>query len=164
MAKRFPLSLAVSVALAGVFGASASYWALQLWVPASPTAPASPVAHRAASVDLSAARRLFASSAAPAQAAAPAGLPGLKVLGVIESGPRGVALISVDGKPSRAYAVGEDIAEGLRLEAVSIQRVRVSLNGRPHELDTPTRSSLDVLTQASDPGGSTAQPARPPRP
>ncbi len=110
------------------------YWSLKLLVRA-PTAPAHSVAVTGtAAVRGDLTRLLGASSvatAAPVAAApqasrfrlhgvmAPKGPPAAKASG------QGVALISVDGKPPRAYAVGARLDAGLVLQSVSLRTAAI---------------------------------------
>ena len=65
----------------------------------------------------------------------------LQLLGVIGGGARaGSALISVDGKPPRAVAVGEDAAPGLRLESTGFDHAALRRDG--------TRINLKVAPQS----------------
>jgi general secretion pathway protein C len=110
--------------------AGAVYWSLKLLVRA-PIAPAHSVAVTGAAAARGDLTRLLGSSpvatVAPVAAApqasrfrlhgvmAPKGPPAAKLSG------QGVALISVDGKPPRAYAVGARVDTGLVLQSVSLR-------------------------------------------
>ncbi len=111
---------------------SAVYWVLR-W-PATqrpsgavadlPVAPAAPVAPAEQS-------RLLAQllgAGGRALDVAPAGLAARLVLSgvVANAAGSGVALIAVDGKPARAYAVGSAVADGLVLKAVAPRRAMLA--------------------------------------
>ncbi|WP_205665227.1 hypothetical protein [Caldimonas tepidiphila] len=96
--------------------ATAVFWGLRVFSqPLAVPAHAQPVA--AAGGSPAAVERLFAPepSAAASAAAPPAASTRFKLLGVMaprEGGRGGVALISVDGQPPRAYRPGAEVGEG----------------------------------------------------
>ena len=111
------LSLLIWAAVA----ASAFYWGLRLLVKPIPVPGQALIASVAAPLGGDLSRLLGTPPAQPLAAAAPADSR-FKLIGVVA--PRagqasGLALISVDGKPARALAVGREIEPGLRLLAVS---------------------------------------------
>ena len=124
--------------------ASVAFWGLRLFV-SSPPMPSHAVAvgdGGAASGDVS--RLLGASpkqAVAEAQVLSPELSARFKLTGVMASKPRskamptsaqGVALISVDGKPARAYGVGARIDGDLMLQAVSLRTASIgSAPGTP---------------------------------
>lgn len=118
--------------MAALLAFSAVYWVLR-W-PATqrlssavtdlPAAPAAPVAPAEQS-------RLLAQvlgAGGRALDVAPAGLAARLVLSgvVANAAGSGVALIAVDGKPARAYAVGSVVADGLVLKAVAPRRAMLA--------------------------------------
>lgn len=118
--------------MAALLAFSAVYWVLR-W-PATqrpsgamadlPAAPAVPVAPAEQS-------RLLAQllgAGGRALDVAPAGLAARLVLSgvVANAAGSGVALIAVDGKPARAYAVGSAVADGLVLKAVAPRRAMLA--------------------------------------
>ena len=111
------LSLLVWAAVA----ASAFYWGLRLLVKPIPVPGQALIASVAAPLGGDLSRLLGTPPAQPLAAAAPADSR-FKLIGVVA--PRagqasGLALISVDGKPARALAVGREVEPGLRLLAVT---------------------------------------------
>ena len=124
--------------------ASVAFWGLRLFV-SSPPMPSHAVAvgdGGAASGDVS--RLLGASpkqAVAEAQVLSPELSARFKLTGVMASKPKskamptsaqGVALISVDGKPARAYGVGARIDGDLMLQAVSLRTASIgSAPGTP---------------------------------
>ena len=124
--------------------ASVAFWGLRLFV-SSPPMPSHAVAvgdGGAASADVS---RLLGASpkqvVAEAQVLSPELSARFKLTGVMASKPKskatprathGVALISVDGKPARAYGVGARIDGDLMLQAVSLRTASIgSAPGTP---------------------------------
>ncbi len=108
----------------------AVYWALKFvkgpQAPASAAVATAPTAAGAADLNalakgLGGGQALISSAAAPA--AAPSALQASRFVltGVVvqKSSRQGVALIAVDGKPSRPYRVGSTLADGVILQSVS---------------------------------------------
>lgn len=101
--------------------ASAVFWGLRMSA-RSGTAPMVPAVTRApAAADPAAVARLLGASPAATAAApaAPALASRLMLVGVVAgASQKGVALISVDGKPAKPYRVGAAIEEGVVLQSV----------------------------------------------
>ena len=148
------------------------FWALRLLVRA-PEAPAhaGPVgAAVAAKGDL--ARLLGAAPVATAAAAAlPEASSRFRLLGVMapkasakpDAAGQGVALIAVDGKPARAFAVGAQLDTDLVLQAVSLRTASI---GPPEgaasvRLEIPLLPAPATGTLPSAPGLSTLSPPPP---
>ena len=148
--------------------ASAMFWALRLGA-SSPAAPAHTVAVGAAAAPRGDLTRLF--GAAPV---APAGSTGavvqtplssrFKLVGVAaprQGGDRiGLALIAVDGKPARRYAVGAAVDGDLLLQSVHARGARLGTLGAPPQvsldlpaLPLPATGSLPLAQAAGLPGG-----------
>ena len=108
-------------------GLSAGYWLLQAggqgpWVPLQGLAPSPPQA------DVTAVASALGGGPAGAisVAAEPAPVARLRVVGVVVQGrQRGAALIAVDGQPPRPWLVGAQVAEGLVLQSVDRETVRL---------------------------------------
>ena len=132
--------------------ATAVFWGLRLFVPA-PRAPLYTVAVGDATAlngDLT--RLLGAAPVAPdaaAEVAAPEAASRFRLIGVMA--PRsaaasaaagsGVALIAVDGKPPKAYAVGSRVDEGITLQSVGLRGASIAMGpGQP-----PVRLELAPL-------------------
>jgi general secretion pathway protein C len=61
-----------------------------------------------------------------------------KLLGVIASGTgQGSALIAVDGQPPKAFRVGQDVNEGLKLVSLTPRQARLQSSGQALVLDLP---------------------------
>lgn len=144
--------------------ATAVFWGLRLFVraPAAPTY-AVPVGDAvAARGDLT---RLLGSApvAAPAMAAAPAASARFRLLGIAApkyaaagavSAGHGVALIAVDGKMPKAYAVGARLDDDLVLQSVSLRTVSIASpkSGAPTitlELPPPAPAATGTLPAMS---------------
>jgi general secretion pathway protein C len=164
---RLPVTHLVSVLLFAALCAITAVWALQLLAPRAPIAPVGAVAQAQPPVDLAAAGGLFGGAPQPVQAAA-AAPSNVQVAGVVAAGPRSVALLAVDGKPARAFALGETVGDGLRVRSVTADAVELDRGGQPVRLAAPPRASIDVLTRGAQAGPAaagapqTAPPAPPP--
>jgi general secretion pathway protein C len=147
--------------------ASAMFWALRLGA-SSPAAPAHTVAVGAAAVPRGDLTRLFgAAPVAPAGANVVVQTPlssRFKLLGV--AAPRqggdvtGLALIAVDGKPARSYAVGAAVDGDLLLQSVHARGARLGARDAPAQvtldlpaLPQPATGSLPLVPAQATPLG-----------
>ena len=152
------LSLLIWAAVA----ACALYWGLRLFVRPAPVPGGAVVATAppAATGDLS--RLLGAPPLQPVADAVTAPTDSrFKLLGLVA--PRagqssGLALISVDGKPARALAVGRELEPGLRLLSVSRRQADLGLPGRAPALilALPTLAEANRGRPGDLPGAATA--------
>jgi general secretion pathway protein C len=140
----------VSLLLFAGVCAIAAYWAAVLLAPRAPIAPTTIVADPRALPELQQSAQLFGLS----EQVAVTKLANIEVVGIVAAGRRGSAILGIDGKPPRAFAVGEELNSSQRLSAVEGDRVVIANNGRLVELPAPSTASLDVLTSGSN------QPAR----
>src|SRR5262245_9574818 len=81
--------------------AGVGVWGAVLMAPRSQALPPMLNAPRPAAGDTAALARWFGTSAAPVK---------VTVLGLISAGPRGAAILAIDGGEPRAYRVGQSIA------------------------------------------------------
>jgi general secretion pathway protein C len=137
--------------LAGVAAlcAIAAWWMLQVLAPAAPIAPASSAGSTQALPELRLAAHLFGTAAGP-QGAVAAAPSNISVLGVLSAESRGSAILSVDGQPPKAYAVGEAVTPSQTLLAVNGDTVLIGENGRQVELAAPERASLSLLSNGPE--------------
>lgn len=163
----------------GLVAAAAVFWTLRLTASSIPVPPATTLAGTDApsGADLS---RLFGVRAPQAAVAAPVApdVAGrFKLTGVVAAaggGRGGVALISVDGKPARAYRVGAQIDPQLTLQSVALRSARIGGGGDGSAAFTlelpppapPATGTLDdpmaaaaALPQAGVPPGAGMPPA-----
>ncbi|MBP8306941.1 MAG: hypothetical protein KAY46_06720 [Burkholderiaceae bacterium] len=132
-----------------------AYWFVQLAAPRAPIAPALSGPATRDRPDLSAAGSLFGTPLR-AQAAAVPVLGNVQVLGVVAAGRLGSAIMVVDGKPARSFAVGDSIGPGQRVRSVRADAVVIDDNGRTAEVPAPALTSTAVLTSgAGKPRGPT---------
>lgn len=137
--------------LAGVAALSAitAWWLLQLMAPAAPIAPSASAPGPRALPELRLAAHLFGTAAGP-QGAVVAAPSNITVLGVLSAESRGSAILSVDGQPAKAYAVGEAVTPTQTLVAVNGDTVLIGENGREIELAAPERASSSLLSLLRD--------------
>jgi general secretion pathway protein C len=151
--------------------ASAVFWGLRLTT-SSPVAPAYTVAVAAAAAPRGDLTRVF--GAAPVREGAATSVSPLasrfRLLGV--AAPRqggdhnGLALIAVDGKPARGYAVGAPIDGDLVLQAVHARGARLGAQGAATQvtLDLPALPPAATGTLPVAQAGVGAGAVRPPLP
>ncbi|RPH43195.1 MAG: hypothetical protein EHM87_14515 [Burkholderiales bacterium] len=165
MRLRLPLARIASVLLFAALCAIIAGWALQLLAPRAPIAPAGSVAQVQGPTDLSAAGQLFGGVPRPQDAQAQAAPSNIQVTGVLASGERGVALLAIDGRPAKPFAVGEPVSDGMTVRSVSGDAVELDrgAGGLPMRLAAPARGSIAVLTSGPQrPGaGATVPPVAP---
>jgi general secretion pathway protein C len=164
--------LAASLAMFALLCATIAYWALQLFAPAVPIAPAGSLADQRDAPDLVAAGRLFGMPVGSRGAAQVAVVSNIQVLGVAASEVRGSAVLVVDGKPPKAYMVGDAVGADAKLVEVRSDAAIIERNGARVELAAPQRPSVatlssgparsDASSAAVAPPVTTATPAPPP--
>lgn len=126
----------------GVLSAICAWWTIQLGAPRPLAAPAHAVA-QADGPALGAAARLFGDVSSGAGAAKAA--ENVTVIGVLSGGARGSAILSLDGKPAKAYAVGDRLDATMSLLSVDAGRVVVGSSTRKIELTPPAHGDVAVL-------------------
>jgi len=142
----WPAWLATVVGFALVCGVLA-YWGVQLLAPTSPVAPSAAAQAPSALPDLGRAARLFGAGA-DAAAAGPARASNIVVVGVLAAGARGSAILAVDGKPAKAYGVGDRIVDAQRVLLVRPDAVVIGGQGVRSELPAPPRPDPALLAGA----------------
>lgn len=149
--------------------ASAVFWGLRL-ASASPVAPSHTVPVGEATIAHADLSRLLGAEPAPAAAAAPPPESSrFRLVGLAASqkgGAPGVALISIDGKPARAFRVGATVDDPLVLQAVERRAVALGPSGVAPtirlELPPLPPPSTGSLPAATADGGTPAPRALPP--
>ncbi len=136
---------ATTLAMFALLCAAIAYWTLQLLAPAIPIAPAGSLADQRDTPDLAAAARLFGLPAGSGGAPSAVAQSAIQVLGVAASDLRGSAVLVVDGKPPRAFMVGDAVSADTRLVAVHSGAVTIERNGARIELPAPQRPSVATL-------------------
>lgn len=140
---RWAPRLAASL-LAGLAAAGLVYWGLKVPAPSTGNAVAA-VQVPVLAPDTGLVARALGGSAVPADAplaaAAPAGASArFALLGVVDQGGSGVALIGLDGKPAKPVAVGASVGEGWVLRQVQGRSATLERDGdAPMRLELPPR-------------------------
>ncbi len=155
---------AASLAMFALLCATIAYWALQLLAPAVPIAPVGSLAGAGDAADPVSAGRLFGLPSGSGSAQAPVAPSSIQVLGVAASELRGSAVLSVDGKPARAFMVGDAVSAAAKLVEVRPGAVVIERNGTRVELPAPQRPSVATLwagpARSGEAATATAPPAR----
>lgn len=115
--------------------AAAAYWIAKLATPAPRPAPPPVASPPPRDVDPVLAARMFGLvqlGNAPVNA-------NVQVSGVFAAGAQSSAVLVVDGKPARAYLVGQQVAPGLTLAEVSAEGITLESGGVRQELRVPPR-------------------------
>ena len=111
-------------------------------------APASAIGQAQPPTNLGPAGGLFGATPQATTATATQAPSNVQVAGVLAGGPNAVALLAVDGKPAKPFGIGETVADGLKVSAISADSVTLDRRGQAVKLPTPARSSLAVLNSA----------------
>ncbi len=139
---RWAPRLAASL-LAGLAAAGLVYWGLKVPAPSTGNAVAA-VQVPVLAPDTGLVARALGGSAVPADApltaAAPAASARFALIGVVDQGGSGVALIGLDGKPAKPVAVGASVGEGWVLRQVQGRSATLERDGdAPLRLELPPR-------------------------
>lgn len=131
--------------LAGVLASVIAYWVVQIAAPRSPVAPAGAIGDARDGLDLQLAGQLFG---LPGGAAPAAGRTNsnIQVVGVAAGPPTASAVLIVDGKPPKAFAIGDEVSAGMKLVEVRIDAAVFDRGGVRSEAPAPLRPSIAVLT------------------
>ena len=158
---RWAPHLAATVLFAALCGI-ATYWGLQLFAPRMAIAPAGSLVDWQKAPDLAAASRLFGLPPSAVQARrATAVASNIKVIGVAASSQRGSAILSVDGKPAKAFLAGDKIDDHATLVEVRPEVVIIEQAGGRVELPTPDRPDPALLSAGPAAAGSAPSAAAP---
>lgn len=127
--------------LALLLASSVAFWVLRWPAQDRTSAPPLPVVLEApVAVDATALERLLGGAASPVAAAAPDAAGRFRLTGIIASGAgKGVALLSIDGKPPKPYRVGSQLEDGLMLQSVEKRRVALAADA-----SAPVRFQLEL--------------------
>lgn len=138
-----------SLLLAAGCCAIAAWWTVQVTAPRAVIAPAAQTS--APPPDPAVAAPLFGAGQVGAPLSSPARLTRIQVQGVVVHAQRSVALLVVEDRPVRAYAVGDTVLPGLTLSAVSLDEATFDRGGERFSLRAPRRSGTDLLSQPRAP-------------
>jgi general secretion pathway protein C len=132
--KRFSTIL-MHLALLALVCAAAAYWIAKIATPAPTPAPPPVASPPPRDVDPVLAARMFGL----VQLANTQVTANVQVSGVFAAGSRSSAVLVVDGKPARAYLVGQQIAPGLTLAEVRADGVTLESGGGKQDVRVPPR-------------------------
>ncbi len=136
------ISLLLFALLIGII----AFWASRLMAPATAIAPAAVNGDNNNASNSTWTKQLFGNTAAsPSVADGPIADSQLTVLGVITGG-AGAAVISIEGKPGKAFGVGELVTAGVRIREITAENVVIDRNGSKVKLAAPLKGDLAVLT------------------
>ncbi len=145
MLNRFGKVLMHIVMLA-IVSAIAAYWVIKILTPQPTAAPPPLAATPPREPNPTMTARLFGLIQAPQVAA----VSNITVSGVFAAGRSGSAVLVVDGKPARAYVIGQEVSPGLRLVEVQPEVVVLEGNGGARqELRVPARATVASLGAAA---------------
>jgi general secretion pathway protein C len=140
-------SALMHMVMLAVVCAIGAYWGVKLLTPLPTAAPppvATPLPREPEPV---LAARMFGLVQQPAvQAAA-----NIQVTGLFAAGRQSAALLAVDGKPPRAYVVGQRVSGDTVLAEVSAERVVLDTRGARQELPAPARPAVAQSGGSSGP-------------
>jgi general secretion pathway protein C len=136
-------SVLLHVLMLAIVCAIAAYWGVRILTP-QPTAAPPPIAAPAPrEPDPMLAARMFGLIQQPAQARVASNI---QVAGLFAAGKDSSAVLTVDGKPARAFVLGQDVAPGTRLVEVNAEGVVVESRAGRQELRAPPRPAAGLAT------------------
>jgi general secretion pathway protein C len=122
------------VAMLSVVALIATFWAIKILTPPPASAPPPLAAPPPRDPDPVLAARML--GLVQAQAVV---ISNIQLAGVVAAGPDSAAVLVVDGKPARAYLLGQEVAPGTSLEEVHPDGVTLSGAGGRQEVRIPPR-------------------------
>lgn len=159
------------VVMLAIVSAIAAYWIVKILTPQPSAAPPPLAAALPREPNPVLAARMFGLIQAPQ-----ATVSNIQVLGVFAAGDSSAAVLAVDGKPPRAFTLGQEVSPGNRLTAVRQDMVVLEgSSGARQELRLPARAAVaslggsappapaytlqgNVLSAPSSPGGAVVAP------
>jgi general secretion pathway protein C len=136
-------SVLLHVLMLAIVCAIAAYWGVRILTP-QPTAAPPPISAPAPrEPDPMLAARMFGLIQQPAQARVASNI---QVAGLFAAGKDSSAVLTVDGKPARAFVLGQDVAPGTRLVEVNAEGVVVESSAGRQELRAPPRPAAGLAT------------------
>ncbi|MDX3908150.1 MAG: hypothetical protein QHC78_20900 [Pigmentiphaga sp.] len=132
--------LATTVAML-VLAAGVGVWGAILLAPSPPPAPPSAVSDGSLRTDTRPVADWFGTGAGARIQ--------VVVAGLIAAGPRGSAVLAIDGRPPRAYAVGSRLAEGVTLAEVRGTGIVLDQGGERVEIAAAKLPPADGIRSVS---------------
>jgi general secretion pathway protein C len=124
------------VAMLSVVALIATYWGIKVLTPPPASAPPPLAAPPPRDPDPVLAARMLGL----VQAATAVVVSNIQVAGVFSAGRDSAAVLVIDGKPARAYLVGQEVAPGTSLESVNPDGVTLSGASGKQEVRIPPRT------------------------
>lgn len=170
--KRIAAAL-IHVVMLALVCAIAAYWVIKIITPPPSSAPPPLAAQPPRDPDPALSARLFGL----VQVTRTVVVSNIQVVGVFAAGGDSAAILTVDGKPPRAYVIGQEVVPGTTLKAVRADAVVIESAGGRQTLQVPPPPELQVASSAppppaftrsgktlsASPGATPATPASPPR-
>ncbi|MEP6609331.1 MAG: hypothetical protein ABJA83_11700 [Burkholderiaceae bacterium] len=173
MLKKFAFVAVHAVFLAGLL-VIASYWSIRIFTPAPTSAPPPLPPPPLRDPDPVAAARMFG-KVDVVQAVA----TNVQAQGLFSAGKDSSAVLVVDGKPARAFVIGQEVAPGTKLVSVTSDIAVLEANGTRQEVRLPprpvaqfggmapppnfSREGNTLTAPSSDAAPNIPRPAAPPR-
>jgi general secretion pathway protein C len=129
------VAASVHIVMLAIVCAIAAYWAIRIVTPQPTAAPPPLAAPPPRDPDPVLAARMFGL----VQTAPTAVVANIQVAGVFAAGGDSSAVLIIDGKPARAYLIGQEVVEGTRLVEVRADGVVLEGAGGRQELKVPSR-------------------------
>jgi general secretion pathway protein C len=133
-----------------LLAACVAYWAMQLMAPPATVAASGVVADKTASLDLTGAGTLFGMPAAAKLGPTAAQPPvSVQILGLMAaaSSARASAILTVDGRPAQAFAVGDSLGNDTRLVEIRAGSVVLDQRGTRSTVQAAARPTLAELSK-----------------
>lgn len=124
------------VAMLSVVALIATYWGIKVLTPPPASAPPPLAAPPPRDPDPVLAARMLGL----VQAATAVVVSNIQVAGVFAAGKDSAAVLVIDGKPARAYLLGQEVAPGTSLESVSPDGVTLTGTGGKQDVRIPPRA------------------------
>jgi general secretion pathway protein C len=131
-----PTGLATAAAILALC-VGAGVWGAIVFAPSPPPAPPTAVGDSALQTDTNPVARWFGTGAGARIQ--------VTVAGLIAAGSHGSAVLSIDGKPARAYAVGNQLADGVTLADVRGTGVLLDQGGEKVEVQATALPPVDGI-------------------
>ena len=145
MLKKFAAA-AVHLIFFSLVMAIAAYWSVRIFTPAPTAAPPPLPPPPLRDPDPVAAARMFG-KVERVQAVA----SNIQAVGAFSAGKDSSAVLSVDGRPARVFLLGQEVAPGMKLVAVTPEAVVVDAGGGRQEIRLPARAAVAAFGGAPPP-------------
>jgi general secretion pathway protein C len=138
---RFGWSSALAALTWAMAAGGVVYWGLLLTAPAALPVVGLASAPMAPSQSVPTVAKVLGHATSVPQASTPSSVQ-FQLVGVIASTTgQGSALIAVGGQPPKAYRVGQEVSEGVKLVSLAPKQARLQSNGQDLLLDLPVQNN-----------------------